>query len=407
MGSTHISITYETDVRDRPLSVIRVRPAAGNPRRGWLTADGWTIPVALGRGGIMANKREGDGGTPRGIFHPRAIVVARRPPPATADLPAGPADPARGRLVRGPGRPPLQSADPAGTGPGRRPADARGSSLRFHRRDRSQHRAAHCRPRQRRVPASGAHQLFADRGMCFDDEIGHAAIIATDGSANPNRNWMKHISGRGSCSRRNQIVSASQTLHDHWRAGTKLDALDDWRSPAEPRRWLRHPGRDRALFDDASVRLEDRRHQRGRTEAHQCRRPDGRTHPGRDRDRRRRHGFDGRQRDARRRARIRLSHARRSAGALDALHACSRCSMRSTRCIPRSRFRIRALPISSAPARRSSSPTMPARICSCSARRQRRTGVRSISSRSGPSSRCAASNSSATARTCSAIPASR
>ena len=53
--------------------MIRVRPAAGNPRRGWLTADGWTIPVAIGRGGIMANKREGDGGTPRGTFHPRLL----------------------------------------------------------------------------------------------------------------------------------------------------------------------------------------------------------------------------------------------------------------------------------------------------------------------------------------------
>jgi len=27
---------------------------------------------------------------------------------------------------------------------------------------------------------------------------------------------------------RNQIGSASQTLHDHWRAGTKLDAIDGW-----------------------------------------------------------------------------------------------------------------------------------------------------------------------------------
>src|SRR5882757_7582572 len=30
---------------------------------------------------------------------------------------------------------------------------------------------------------------------------------------------------------RNQIASASQTLHDHWHAGTKLDALDDWMRP--------------------------------------------------------------------------------------------------------------------------------------------------------------------------------
>lgn len=57
----------------RPLSLVRVKPAAGNPRLGWLTASGWTIPVALGRGGIKANKREGDGGTPRGIFRPRRL----------------------------------------------------------------------------------------------------------------------------------------------------------------------------------------------------------------------------------------------------------------------------------------------------------------------------------------------
>ena len=55
------------------MSLIRVHSAAGDPRRGWLTADGLTIPVALGRGGIKANKREGDGGTPRGVFRPRRL----------------------------------------------------------------------------------------------------------------------------------------------------------------------------------------------------------------------------------------------------------------------------------------------------------------------------------------------
>jgi 2-keto-4-pentenoate hydratase len=30
---------------------------------------------------------------------------------------------------------------------------------------------------------------------------------------------------------KNQIVSASQTLHDHWRAGTKIAALEDWHRP--------------------------------------------------------------------------------------------------------------------------------------------------------------------------------
>jgi L,D-peptidoglycan transpeptidase YkuD (ErfK/YbiS/YcfS/YnhG family) len=33
----------------------------------------WSLPVALGRAGVRANKREGDGGTPRGRFHPVRI----------------------------------------------------------------------------------------------------------------------------------------------------------------------------------------------------------------------------------------------------------------------------------------------------------------------------------------------
>jgi L,D-peptidoglycan transpeptidase YkuD (ErfK/YbiS/YcfS/YnhG family) len=65
-----IPSAYTLSRRNRPLSLIWIRPAAGNSRRGLLTAAGRTIPVALGRGGIRANKREGDGGTPRGIFHP-------------------------------------------------------------------------------------------------------------------------------------------------------------------------------------------------------------------------------------------------------------------------------------------------------------------------------------------------
>lgn len=56
-----------------PLSAIRIHTAAGDRRRGWLEAAGHIIPVALGRGGILANKREGDGGTPRGSFRPRRL----------------------------------------------------------------------------------------------------------------------------------------------------------------------------------------------------------------------------------------------------------------------------------------------------------------------------------------------
>jgi L,D-peptidoglycan transpeptidase YkuD (ErfK/YbiS/YcfS/YnhG family) len=73
MENSGISITYRTSPRDRPLASIRIRAAAGNPRRGWLTAGGQTVPVALGRGGIRANKREGDGGTPKGTFRPRQL----------------------------------------------------------------------------------------------------------------------------------------------------------------------------------------------------------------------------------------------------------------------------------------------------------------------------------------------
>jgi L,D-peptidoglycan transpeptidase YkuD (ErfK/YbiS/YcfS/YnhG family) len=43
------------------------------------------IPVALGRGGIIANKHEGDGGTPKGIFRPRQLWwrADRAPRPQT------------------------------------------------------------------------------------------------------------------------------------------------------------------------------------------------------------------------------------------------------------------------------------------------------------------------------------
>ena len=67
------SKVYGIGSPDHPLSMVRIRARAGNSRQGWLTAGGMTIPVSLGRGGILANKREGDGGTPRGIFHARRL----------------------------------------------------------------------------------------------------------------------------------------------------------------------------------------------------------------------------------------------------------------------------------------------------------------------------------------------
>src|SRR4051812_2525800 len=84
MGSRVISKTYRKPGR-RPLSLVTVRAAAGQRTRGWLTAGGLTIPVALGSSGIRANKREGDGGTPKGTFRPLRLWwrADRHPRPST------------------------------------------------------------------------------------------------------------------------------------------------------------------------------------------------------------------------------------------------------------------------------------------------------------------------------------
>jgi L,D-peptidoglycan transpeptidase YkuD (ErfK/YbiS/YcfS/YnhG family) len=79
------SSSYTAGTPDRSCSMIRIHHASGNPRRGWLVTGNVTFPVALGRGGIRANKREGDGGTPRGVFHPRKLWwrADRHPRPRT------------------------------------------------------------------------------------------------------------------------------------------------------------------------------------------------------------------------------------------------------------------------------------------------------------------------------------
>lgn len=55
---------------DARLSRIVVTACAGRPTRGWLAAGPLRLPVALGRAGVKADKREGDGATPRGVFRP-------------------------------------------------------------------------------------------------------------------------------------------------------------------------------------------------------------------------------------------------------------------------------------------------------------------------------------------------
>ena len=75
-------------MRKASLHTLLVRAAPGDRTRGWLMAGPLAIPVALGRGGIRANKREGDGGTPRGSFRLRRLWWrADRAPRPTTQLP--------------------------------------------------------------------------------------------------------------------------------------------------------------------------------------------------------------------------------------------------------------------------------------------------------------------------------
>jgi L,D-peptidoglycan transpeptidase YkuD (ErfK/YbiS/YcfS/YnhG family) len=54
--------------RGQSARLLRVSAMPGNRSRGYLRYGPLAVPVALGRSGIKANKREGDGSTPRGTF---------------------------------------------------------------------------------------------------------------------------------------------------------------------------------------------------------------------------------------------------------------------------------------------------------------------------------------------------
>jgi len=62
---------------------VRRKPA--QRWRGVLSAAASALPVALGRGGTKANKREGDGATPRGLFRLKRLWwrADRHPRPRT------------------------------------------------------------------------------------------------------------------------------------------------------------------------------------------------------------------------------------------------------------------------------------------------------------------------------------
>jgi L,D-peptidoglycan transpeptidase YkuD (ErfK/YbiS/YcfS/YnhG family) len=67
------------------LKTLSVRAAPGSRTRGLLLAGPLAFPVALGRGGILANKREGDGATPRGTYRLKRLWwrADRNPRPST------------------------------------------------------------------------------------------------------------------------------------------------------------------------------------------------------------------------------------------------------------------------------------------------------------------------------------
>ena len=76
------------------LGVIRIHRRPGRRSQGWLRVGTRLIPAALGRGGIRADKREGDGATPCGRF--RAVRLWWRPdrmPRPSSLLPAKPIGP--------------------------------------------------------------------------------------------------------------------------------------------------------------------------------------------------------------------------------------------------------------------------------------------------------------------------
>jgi L,D-peptidoglycan transpeptidase YkuD (ErfK/YbiS/YcfS/YnhG family) len=78
------------------LALLTVRQRPGRPSEGLINVSGRVFPCALGRGGITANKREGDGGTPLGKMRILSGYFRRRRIAPLTKLPMQPISPALG-----------------------------------------------------------------------------------------------------------------------------------------------------------------------------------------------------------------------------------------------------------------------------------------------------------------------
>src|SRR3984957_865951 len=62
--------------------------------------------------------------------------------------------------------------------------------------------------------------------MHLDDEGEHAAVVGTAGAGDEDRDRVSILSRVQTMLDKSQIAAASRSLRDHWRAGTKLGALE-------------------------------------------------------------------------------------------------------------------------------------------------------------------------------------
>jgi L,D-peptidoglycan transpeptidase YkuD (ErfK/YbiS/YcfS/YnhG family) len=94
MARRHHNTVRKTSVRKTSLSAIHVHVRPRLRAQAWLVAGQIAIPAAVGRASVKPAKREGDGATPAGHFHPvRLWWRADRLPRPRTRLPVRPIAP--------------------------------------------------------------------------------------------------------------------------------------------------------------------------------------------------------------------------------------------------------------------------------------------------------------------------